>query len=172
VVSFLRFHHENLYAPVTFPIRAKYPATSRPFLFDYPKSIGWGIQIIKLLIMLFLLLLSYLIPLRSKWSPQPPIPKILNLFLPSVWATKFHTHKKNGQNYDSVYLNPTQTQKEAKIYTCIPSGIWNHNPLLRPLEDIAGFKPCSNFDVFYFILIWLNILHNKIISEWERSVPF
>jgi hypothetical protein len=28
----------------------------------------------------------------------------LSLVLPSMWATKFHTHTNNRQNYSSVYL--------------------------------------------------------------------
>jgi hypothetical protein len=31
--------------------------------------------------------------------------KTLSLLFPSMWATKFHTHKNNRQNYGSVYLN-------------------------------------------------------------------
>jgi hypothetical protein len=46
------------------------PISSR---FYHPHNIGWGEQIIKLLIMKFSPLPCYLVPLRPKYSPQHPI---------------------------------------------------------------------------------------------------
>ena len=42
---------------------------------DHPNNTGWGVHIIKLLIMQFAPLLCYLIPLRPKYSPQHTIRK-------------------------------------------------------------------------------------------------
>ena len=48
------------------------PYSSR---FDHPNNIGWGVQIIKLLIMQFSLFSCYLIPLWPKYTSQHPILK-------------------------------------------------------------------------------------------------
>ena len=63
--------------------------------FYHPNNIGLGVQIIKLLIMLFSQLPRYLVPLRPKYSPQHPILKTPSAYVPpSMLATKFHTHTK------------------------------------------------------------------------------
>jgi hypothetical protein len=41
--------------------------------FYHPHNIGWGVQMMKLLIMKFSSLPCYLVPLRPKYSPQHPI---------------------------------------------------------------------------------------------------
>jgi hypothetical protein len=51
------------------------PHLSHSSRFDHPKNIGWGVQIIKFLIMYFSPLPCYLVPLRPKYSTQHPILK-------------------------------------------------------------------------------------------------
>ena len=52
------------------------PRPSHSSRFYHPKNIGWGVQIIKILIMQFSPLPCYLVPLRPKYSPQHPILKL------------------------------------------------------------------------------------------------
>ena len=61
------------------PTRATCPSTPHPTLLDLITRIlfGWGIQIIKLLIMQFSPFPCYLVHFRSKYSPQHPIFKDL-----------------------------------------------------------------------------------------------
>jgi len=49
VVSFRRFPHQTLYTPL--PHMCYTPRLSNSSRFDYPSSIWWRVQIIKLLIM-------------------------------------------------------------------------------------------------------------------------
>jgi len=66
--------------------------------FDRPNNIGWRVQIIKLLIVYFSPLPSYLVPLRPKYSPQHPIPKHPQAkFLPQCRRPIFHPHKTTGK---------------------------------------------------------------------------
>jgi len=68
------------------------PRSSHSSRFFHPNNIGWGVQIIKLLISSFSPLPCYLVPLRPKYSSQHLILK--HIVPPSMWATKFHTHTK------------------------------------------------------------------------------
>jgi hypothetical protein len=66
------FPTKTLYTPLFSPSALHDPPIS--FLrFYHPHSIGWGIQIMKLLIMKFSPLPCYLVPLRPKYSPPPTI---------------------------------------------------------------------------------------------------
>ena len=75
-------------------------------VFDHPNNIGWGIHIIKLLVMQSPSFPCYLVPPRSKYSPQhhnlkhPPFP-----FLPHCQRPSFTPIQNNRQNYSSIYLN-------------------------------------------------------------------
>jgi hypothetical protein len=69
---------------------------------------GWGIQIMKLLIMKFSRLSSYLVPFRPKYSPQHPILKHPQFtFLTQCQRPSFTPIKYNRKNYNSVYFNLT-----------------------------------------------------------------
>jgi len=80
----------------------------RPYhssLFDHPNSIGWAIQIIKLL-MKFSPLPCYLVPHRPKYSPQHPILKHPKpTFLPQCEGASFTPTENKRQNYSFVYIN-------------------------------------------------------------------
>jgi hypothetical protein len=72
---FLRFSHQN---PVhAFPLSHTHHMhhPSHYSRFHRPHNIGWGAQIIKLLITKFSLLPCYLVYLRSKYSPHHSIPE-------------------------------------------------------------------------------------------------
>ena len=93
----LRFPHQNpVYAsPLT---HTRYiPRPSHSSRFYHPNDIGWGVQIIKLLVMYFSPLPSYLVPPRPKYSPQHPILKHSQpTFLPQCERPSFTlTHNKN-----------------------------------------------------------------------------
>jgi hypothetical protein len=66
---FLRFFHQNpLY--IFYLHHTRYmPRPTHSSRFYYPKNVGWGLQIIKLLIMSFPPLPCYLVPSRPKYSP-------------------------------------------------------------------------------------------------------
>jgi len=71
-----------------------------------PKNIGWGVKIIKLLIMQLCQLPCYLVPLRPEYSPQHPFLKHPQpTFLPQCERPIFTPIQNNRQNYSSVYLN-------------------------------------------------------------------
>ena len=94
----LRFLHQNT------PNVLHAPAHS--FWFDHAKNIGWGLQIIKLLIMWFSTLTCYIVPLRPKYSPQYPILKHHKLtFLPQYEPPCFIPIQNNGKNYACLFLN-------------------------------------------------------------------
>jgi len=67
------FPTTTLYTP--FSLTCYIPRPSHSSRFDHPSNNGWGVQIIKLLIMQFSPLPRYLVPRRPKLSPQHPILK-------------------------------------------------------------------------------------------------
>jgi hypothetical protein len=70
----LRFPHQNpVHAPPPQPCYM--PCTSHSSWFYHLHNSGWGVQIMKLLIMMFSAFPCHLIPLRPKYSPQHPILK-------------------------------------------------------------------------------------------------
>jgi len=71
----LGFPHQNPVHTSPFPHTRYMPCSSHSSWFYYPHSIGWGVQIIQLLIMSFCPCPCYLVPLRPKYSPQHPILK-------------------------------------------------------------------------------------------------
>ena len=70
------FPTQTLCPPLLASLRATYPAHLNLFFrYDHPNNIGWGVQIIKLLIMLFSPFPSYLIPLKPNYSFQYLFPE-------------------------------------------------------------------------------------------------
>ena len=91
----LRFPHQNPVHTSPLPHTYYMPRPSHSPQFYHPNDIGWGVQLIQLLIMQLPPLPSYLIPpTRPKYSPQQSILKHPQpAFLPpSMSVTKFHTH--------------------------------------------------------------------------------
>jgi len=80
--------------------------SSQSSWFYHPNYIGWGVQIIQLLIMQLPPLPCYLVPPRPKYSlryavlkhPQPT-------FLPRYQRPSFTLIQNNSQNYGSLYTN-------------------------------------------------------------------
>ena len=102
----LRFPHQNSAYASPFPHTRYMPRPPHSSPFDHPNNIGWAVQIIKLLIMQFSPLPCYLVPLRSKYSPQHPIHKHPQPRFLSQWKRpSFIPIYNNRQNYSSVYLN-------------------------------------------------------------------
>ena len=87
------FRTKPLYTP---------PPPSHSSRFYHPKNIGWGVQIIQLLLMQLPPLPCYLVPPRPKYSPQHPILKHPQpTFLPQCQRPSFTPIKNDRQNYSS-----------------------------------------------------------------------
>jgi hypothetical protein len=81
------------------------PRPSHSSRFYHTHNSGWGVQIIKLLIMRFSPL-PYLVSLRAKYSPQHPILKHpQSTFFPQCQRPSFTPIQNKRQNYSSVYLH-------------------------------------------------------------------
>jgi len=103
---FLTFPHQK--TVYNFPLTHKcyMPRPSHSSRFYHLKSIGWGEQIIQLLIMQLPPLLSYLVSPKPKYSPQHPILKHPQCtFLPQCERPRFTPIQNNRRNYSFVYLN-------------------------------------------------------------------
>ena len=66
----LRFPHQNPVYACPLPHTRYMPLPSHFSWLYHPKNIGWGVQIITLLILQFSPIPCYLVPLRPKYSPQ------------------------------------------------------------------------------------------------------
>ena len=89
----LRFPHQNpvCTSPVAHTCHMPRPLHSSGF--GYPNNIGWGVQIIKLLVVFFILLLSRLSETQISFSA--PYSRTPSAYVPpSTWGTKLHTHTK------------------------------------------------------------------------------
>ena len=68
----LRFPHQNPVHTSPLPHMRHMPCPSHSSRFYHPHNIGYGVKILKLLIILFSPFPCYLVPLRPKYSPQTP----------------------------------------------------------------------------------------------------
>ena len=102
----LRFPHQNSVYASPLPHTRYMPRPSNSFWFYNPNNTGWGVQIIKLIIMWFSPLPCYLVPIRPKYPPQHPILKHRQpAFLPECERRSFTPIQNNRQNCGPVYLN-------------------------------------------------------------------
>jgi hypothetical protein len=105
----LGFPHQNpVYASP--PTHTRYIPCPSHSWFYHPHNIGWGVQIIKLLIMWFSPLTCYLVPLKPKYSPQLSILKHPRpTFLPHCQRPSLRNgckkHGSAGYAKEIVYLN-------------------------------------------------------------------
>ena len=100
-----RFPHQNPVYTSPPPHTCYMPHPSHSG-FDQPNNSWWGIQIIKLLIMLFSPFPCYLVPLRPKYSNQQHIPKHPQPpFLSQCERPSITQVQNNRKNYSSIYLN-------------------------------------------------------------------
>ena len=90
--------------PTTSPLPHMYyvPRPSHSSRFDHPNTIWWGVNIIKLLIMKFSPLPSYLVPLKPKYSPKHPIHK-----QPQAKHTSMARQDSNPQTQQASGRRPT-----------------------------------------------------------------
>ena len=95
----LRFpHQEPIHPPILTHTRHT-PSPSHSSRFYHPHNIGWGVHIIKLLVMQSSPFPRYLVPPRSKYSrhhilKHPQLP-----FLPQCQLPSFTPIQNNRQNY-------------------------------------------------------------------------
>jgi len=102
----LRFPHQNTVYASPLHHTCYMPRPSHCSLFYHPNNTWGGVQIIKLLVIQFSLLLCYLVPLRPKYSPLHTILKHLHpTFLPQYERPCFTLILNNRQNYSSVHFN-------------------------------------------------------------------
>ena len=80
---FFRFPQQEPIHPPLLTHTRQMPSLSHCSRFYHQHNIGWGVQVIQLLVMQCPPLLRYLVPPRSKYSPQHPVLKHPQLpFLP------------------------------------------------------------------------------------------
>ena len=97
------FPTKTLYTPRLLTHTRHMPSPS-PSQFYYPHNIGWGVQIISLLVIQSPPVPRYLIPPRSKYSPQHHVLKHPQLpFLPQCQGPSFTPIQNNRQNYSSIW---------------------------------------------------------------------
>ena len=74
--------------------------------FYHPQDNGWAVQIIELLVMQSPPFPRYLVPPRSKYSPQHHVLKHQQLpFLPQCQRPSFTPIQNKRRNYSSIYLD-------------------------------------------------------------------
>ena len=101
----LKFPHQNPVHASPLPLTRYMPSPFLSSRFYHPKSIGWGVQIIKLLMMYFSPLPCHFVPLRPKYSPQhPDLKHPQPTTLPQCERPCFTPIQNNRQNYSSLYL--------------------------------------------------------------------
>ena len=107
----LRFPHQAPVRPPLLTHMRRMPSPSHSSRFYHPHNIGWGVQIIKLLVMQSPPFPRYLVPLRSKYTYNFPF--IFGLFsygklgvwyldtylFPFEWPVRFQEAKKVQQHY-------------------------------------------------------------------------
>jgi len=130
----LRRPHQNSVYTSTLPHTCYMTRPSHSFRFDYPNNIGWGVQIIKLLIMQFSPFPCYFGPLRPTFSPQHPILKQPEpTFLLQYERPSFTPIQNTRQNYSSLYLNlyifRQQAGRQKIIHRKVASILWFQSSL-------------------------------------------
>ena len=98
----LRFHHQNTVLVYASPITQMcyIPNSSHSSRFYHPNNIGWGVQILQLLIISLPPLLFYLFPPRPKYSHHPILKHPQPAFLPQYQRPRIIPI----QNYTSLYI--------------------------------------------------------------------
>jgi hypothetical protein len=101
---FLRFPNQNPIHVSLLPHPRYMPFPSNSSRFYHPQNIGWGVQVMKLLIIKFSLLPCYLVPLRPKYYPQRSILKHPQpTFLPQCQRPTF-TPTQNKCQFIVLYI--------------------------------------------------------------------
>ena len=99
----LRFPHQDPIHPPLLTHTRHMLSPSHSSWFYHPHNIGWGVQIIWLLLMWSLPFPRYIVPPRSKYSPQHHVLKHPQLpFLPQCQRPSFTPIQNNGQNCSSI----------------------------------------------------------------------
>ena len=94
------FPTKTLYKPVPSPHTRYMPRPSHS-RFYHPNNIGWGVQIVKLIIQFFSTP-CHLVPLMRKYSPQPPILKYPQpTFAPQCDRPSCTPIQNSRENYSS-----------------------------------------------------------------------
>jgi len=102
----LTLPHQNPVYASPLPHTRYMPRLSNSSRFYHPITIGWAVQIIKLLIMWFSPFPCYLVPLKLKYSPQNPIPKYPQpTLLPQCERPSFTPIQSPRYNYGFVCMS-------------------------------------------------------------------
>jgi hypothetical protein len=102
----LRFPHQDTIHSPLLTHKRHMPIPSNSSRCYHPHNIWWEVQIIYLLVMQSPLFPRYLVPPRSKYSPQHPILKHPQFpFLPQCQRPSFTPIQNNRKNYISIYLD-------------------------------------------------------------------
>jgi len=96
------------------------PCPSHTLWFDHPSSIWWSVQTMKHLIMHFSNYSCYFLLLRSKYSCQHPVLKLI-LCYSLMWETKFYTHMKEKISYNFIYYKDVAFVNSTKTKVSIVS---------------------------------------------------
>ena len=97
-----RFPHQNPVDTSSLPHTCYVRRLSHSCTFVHPNNIGWGVQIIKFLIMYFSPLPCYLVPLGQIFSLAHYSRTSSAYVPPSMRATMFHTHTKGTQPLKTI----------------------------------------------------------------------
>ena len=101
----LRFPHQHPTYPPLLTHTRHMPSPSHSSRFYHPHNVGWGVQIIYLLVMQSPPFPRYLVPPRSKCSPQHHVLKHPQLpFLPQYQRPSFTPIQNNRQNYSFICI--------------------------------------------------------------------
>jgi len=116
----LRFLHQKPLYTSTFRYTCYMHRPSHPSRFYHLNNTGWGVQIIKLLIMCFPSLPCYLVPHRPKYSSQHPFLKHpQSTSLSHCERPSFTLILNNRQNYSSLNFGVVtwKTKDSAPTYS-------------------------------------------------------
>jgi hypothetical protein len=106
----LSFPHQNPNTPLPFSIRATCPAYLILLDFITRTILGEQYRSLSSSLYIFIPLPCYLIPLRTKYSPQHPILKHpQSAFLPQCERPNFTSIQNSRQNYTGLFISPSGT---------------------------------------------------------------